>query len=101
MTAHPKPERPLRGTAECREYLADVAQLSCVCCGAHPVVVHHTIMGRHAQRKSSDLDTIPLCPSHHDQIHKSPGLWRAFYGFDTEYIPATRRAVEKLRKQRL
>lgn len=96
--AVPKPAKPERGTADCREHMALVAQLPCCICGARPVQVHHVIMGRHAQRKASDLETIPLCPLHHGKLHQSPDFWREFYGFDTDYLAETRRAVEQLKR---
>lgn len=92
----PKPKRPERGTARARDYMAKVAQLPCVCCGARPVQCHHPIHGRFAQRKSSDLDVIPLCPAHHDMLHKSPYAWRSEYGDDTDHIEPTREAVRRL-----
>lgn len=94
----PKPEKPIRGTAEAKRYLADAARLPCCVCGATPVVCHHPIMGRHSQRKASDFDVIPLCPQHHDHLHRSPDFWREFWGFDTDYVASTRAAVERVRK---
>lgn len=89
----PKPDKPERGTCRAKRYMGLVSQLPCVCCGAMPVVLHHPIHGRFAQRKSSDLDVIPLCPAHHDMLHKSPYAWRSEYGDDVDYIASTRDAV--------
>lgn len=93
----PKPEKPVRGTAACRNHMGLVAQLPCVCCGISPVQVHHCIHGRHAQRKSSDFDTIPLCPRHHDMLHNQPDAWRLAYGTDEAFLPMVREAVDRLR----
>jgi hypothetical protein len=93
----PKPEKPERGTAESRRYLALVAQLPCVCCGRYWVDRHHPIHGRFARRKSSDLEVIPLCKEHHDMLHLRPAAWRALYGMDTDHIEPTRRADEALK----
>lgn len=80
-----------KGTEAGRKHMARVAQLPCVCCGAHPVEVHHVISGRFSQRRASDLETIPLCPQHHrigpDAIHENKALWEDTYGPDTDYLP--------------
>jgi hypothetical protein len=62
-----------------------------VVCGARPVHVHHvreaedgTTVG--AGRKAHYLDTIPLCPVHHQEggfgvaFHAGPRAWVARYG---------------------
>lgn len=95
----PKPEKPVRGTAEARAYMADVARLPCCACGVEgPSICHHPIHGRHAQRKASDLDVIPLCARCHDHLHRSPDFWREWNGFDTDFVIPTRKAVERARK---
>ena len=98
LRACPKPERPERGTAKARAYMAEVARLPCCACGSSPVVCHHPIMGRHSQRKASDLDVIPLCAKCHDHLHRSPDFWREWHGFDTDFSAPTRAAVERARK---
>jgi hypothetical protein len=65
--------------------------------------VHHCIHGRFAQRKASDLDTIPLCADHHDpgipgSLHHSPDAWKARFGLDTDYLGPTKKAVEQLKR---
>jgi hypothetical protein len=67
-----------------------VAELPCVCCGLQPVVLHHPIMGRFAQRKASDFDVIPLCPKHHAELHDKPLQWRDKYGYDRDYVVVVR-----------
>ena len=70
-------------------YLALVAALPCVICGAWPVSVHHCISGRYGQHKAPDRATIPLCWNHHqgpDGIHTSKRAWEAAYGLDTDYL---------------
>ena len=96
----PKPEKPIRGTVACRNHMGLVAQLPCVCCGISPVQVHHCIHGRHAQRRSSDFDTIPLCSAHHRQA--ADGLhvmgrkaWERHHGVtELELLDDTRKALE-------
>lgn len=70
-------------------YLARVAQLPCVICGARPVHVHHCISERFSQRKASDCETIPLCHDHHqgrNGIHTSKRAWERENGFDYEFL---------------
>lgn len=98
MTPAPKPIAPERGTARCRAHMALVAQLPCVCCGAWPVQLHHPIHERFAQRKSSDLDVIPLCPPCHRHLHASPAAWRDQHGPDTDFIAPTHARVLQIRE---
>jgi hypothetical protein len=93
----PKPQKPVRGTAEARRYMAAVAQLACICCGRFAVQVHHAIHGRFSQGKASDFDTLPICPEHHDMLHQRPGEWKRHYGSDFDYLPAVKAAVERIR----
>ena len=84
-----KPAKASRDPA----YMARVATLPCVICGARPVEVHHCISGRYGQRRAGDRDTIPLCYWHHrgtGGIHTSKRAWEAMHGPDTGYISATR-----------
>lgn len=55
-------------------------------------------MGRFAQRKSSDLDVIPLCAPCHRKLHANPASWRLHFGSDVGWSERTRAAVERLRK---
>lgn len=96
MTPVPKPRKPERGTTKAKRHLALVAQLSCVICGWTPVVCHHVIMGRFAQRKSSDFSTIPLCHWHHNMVHSNPAGWKAAYGADTDYLPRVAEMIAEL-----
>lgn len=89
----PKPQKPERDPA----YLRLVRQLPCCICAAPaPSEAHHCAHGRYAQRKSSDYDAIPLCNKHHRFRTERGETWQTMYGFDTEYIPATRKGVERL-----
>lgn len=56
-------------TASEKRHLAAVAALGCCLCqrlgyGASPAEVHH-VRVKHGWGRSSHLDTIPLCPLHH------------------------------------
>lgn len=98
FTPCPKPIAPERGTPRCKAYLAALHQLPCCLrgCKDGPIEAHHTAHGRYAQRKSSDLDAIPLCKRHHQFRTDHSEAWATMYGFDTDYIEATRKAVEML-----
>lgn len=90
----PKPQKPVRGTAEARRYMNAVSQLPCICCGKRPVQLHHPIMGRHSQGKSSDFDVIPLCAYPcHDELHRNRLTWIARYGLDVDLVPRVRALV--------
>ena len=99
----PKPQKPIRGTAECRSRMDMVAQLPCVICGSRPVVVHHCIHDRFSQSRASDLETIPLCPRHHDAsstegLHHAPATWRNMHGADHEYLPLVANQIDRMKK---
>jgi DNA recombination protein Rad52 len=65
----------------CKEHLRYVASQPCVICGRSPSHAHHV---RYAQRrglgiKVSDEFTVPLCATHHQQLHnttKEREWWR-------------------------
>jgi hypothetical protein len=66
----------------CKEHLRYVASQPCVICGRSPSHAHHV---RYAQRrglgiKVSDEFTVPLCATHHHQLHdttKEREWWQA------------------------
>ena len=77
-------------------YLARVAKLACVICGARPVHVHHVISGRYSQRKAPDEDTISLCHFHHlgqGGIHTNKAAWEDQHGPDTSYLHVVARML--------
>lgn len=94
----PKPERPIRGTAEAKRWMSLVAQLGCILpgCGVHPVQLHHVAHGRFSQSRSSDLSVLPLCPKHHQFRTDHGETWAQMYGFDHEYLSEVKRQVEAL-----
>jgi hypothetical protein len=91
----PKPAKPIRGTKAAKAHLARVASLPCVCCGARPVQAHHCIMGRFAQRKASDFETLPLCDEHHRTLHHWPAQWQAIWGRDFDLLPVVAAMLEE------
>jgi hypothetical protein len=79
-----------------RKHMERVAQLPCVICGRWPVHVHHIKHDRHSQRKASDTDTIPLCHSHHEDLHRNPGEWRRNHGADHSYLERVAEALRQM-----
>jgi 5-methylcytosine-specific restriction endonuclease McrA len=49
-------------------YMARVAALPCVLCGAHGVHVHHLREGQGMSQRASNWMTIPLCPECHTGV---------------------------------
>lgn len=79
-------------------HLARVAELPCCICEAFgqlqngPTYVHHAICGRFSNRKTPDMETIPLCYDHHQGargIHTDKSAWVQEYGDDRDYIAPT------------
>lgn len=93
----PKPQKPERGTAECARHMSAVSRLPCICCGRPCEVLHHAIHGRHAQRRASDKDVLPMCVEHHAMLHDRPAEWQALYGRDADYLRGVKVAAERLR----
>ena len=82
-------------------WLGRVASLGCVVCKSlgvsSPAIVHH-LTGhpyRGIGRKASDAFTIPLCPSHHDMLHRGIGTFERQFGTQTELLARTILAVAK------
>lgn len=86
-----KPAKPERGTAAGKAHMARVKQLPCVVCAAPPPSdAHHCISGRYGSRKVSDLETIPLCKTCHqdgpEAIHQNKRQWEERHGPDHGYL---------------
>ena len=69
-----------------------VAELPCCVCGSEPVQVHHIIgVGLSgAGMRSSDWFTLPLCYSHHSELHNG-GIrtWEQKYGIQARFVELT------------
>lgn len=90
----PKPEKPERGTKRCKAHMARVAAMPCAICGFWPVHVHHRWVGRFSQRKASDLETMPLCQRHHDELHRDASAFIERYGkTETAMIAEVKKAL--------
>ena len=86
------------GTAAGLEHMRRVKQLPCVICQAPPPSdAHHCISGRYGSRKASDMHTIPLCRSCHQDgpmaIHRAKATWEAHYGRDYDWLPKVARLL--------
>ncbi|MEQ5350179.1 DUF968 domain-containing protein, partial [Proteus genomosp. 6] len=60
----------------------------CCVCGQQADDPHHIIghgMGGMGT-KAHDLFTIPLCRTHHDELHRDPKQWEATYGNQLELL---------------
>ena len=54
-----------------RQHLTLIRQCPCVRCGSYPSQAHHLLRtGEHGtSRRSSDQWAVPLCKTHHDELH--------------------------------
>ena len=95
-----KADKPVRGTAGAKRWMDRVSALPCVICQRHgPSEVHHVICGRYGQRKASDFEVIPLCPSCHRlgplAIHNGKESWVERNGPDYGFIPVVRALLDQ------
>ncbi len=85
-----------------RVHMGIVAGLYCIVCrnlrlGESPAEVHHVRYLAGGGQRSSNLDTIPLCPRHHRiggygvAFHAGPEIWQQKYGTEAELLEQTRR----------
>jgi hypothetical protein len=91
-----------RATKAEREHMGVVAGLYCIVCrnlrlGESPAEVHHVRYLAGGGQRSSNLDTIPLCPRHHRiggwgvAYHAGPEEFERRYGTEAELLEQTRR----------
>lgn len=91
-------------------YLAAVAALPCVVCGAMPVQVHHASAGSMIGiesggmgRKNGSDKALPLCLNHHtgaQGVHTiGVQTWEALYGPQSEMLEAVARRVGMARPE--
>lgn len=66
-----------------KKWMARVATVPCVVCGAWPVEVHHVREGQGAAQRAQDTLVASLCPEHHRGASGIHGLGRR--GFRTRY----------------
>jgi len=53
-------------------------------------------MGRYAQRKSSDFETIPLCRRCHHMLHNERERFQRLYGNDFDLLPKVAQMLDRL-----
>lgn len=104
MPAVPKPTRPERGTARCKRHMGEVADTSCACCRVlgydTPVAeLHHPIIGRGAQRRTSDMGVIGLCLIHHHMLHDRRREWIQQFGSEEAMQKITAQMIEENRQR--
>ena len=80
------------------KYLDRVANLGCIVClnqglGQTPANVHHIRTGYGVSQRAPDSETIPLCPTHHQNpahgelaYHANPQLFQDRYGTELELL---------------
>jgi hypothetical protein len=83
-----------------KAWMARVAQVPCVVCGAWPVEVHHCRTGAGLSQRSQDVLTVALCPEHHRGASGVHGLGRkGFYARykrdEMDLLAATIEAIAK------
>lgn len=61
-------------------HLKRVAELPCCCCGGRPAIGHHLLRcpTRRGQYRAADREVIPLCSTHHTELHDRAGDEVAF-----------------------
>ena len=74
-------------TKEEKQWMSDIASLGCVVCrnqgyGESPAEVHHIRSGKGKGQRSSNLDSIPLCPAH----HRTGGHGVAFHAGKSAFV---------------
>jgi len=83
-------------TVRSEAYMARVRQLPCCACDAPPPSDPHHPHGagyRGAGTKSPDIWVIPLCRTHHDELHHSVPEWEEKYGTQFEFVALTLAAL--------
>ena len=82
-----------------REHMGRIAQMPCAVCGAFGVHVHHIRTGVGMGRRASNLDTIPLCPEHHQGMTGIHGCgrkaWERYHGItELELLSKIKESLE-------
>ena len=72
-------------------YLHYVGSLPCVVCGQEPAGDPHHLKGDGfgGSSKASDLFVIPLCRTHHDELHHDMNAWEEKNGSQWMWIALT------------
>ena len=81
-----------------KSHMSRIAEMPCSVCGAYGVHVHHIRTGVGMGRRSSDLDTIPLCHEHHQGMTGIHGMgrkaWERHHGItELQLLQKTKEAL--------
>ena len=83
-------------TAHEKAHLCIIASLRCIICGRSPVNVHHIREGYGLSQRAPHIETLPLCPWHHqtgtfgEAFHAGPREWVARFGTERELLARLR-----------
>lgn len=65
-----------KGPVRSAKHLDRVRQERCLVCGVYGVQAHHLRIGlRTMGVRKDDTRAVPLCPTHHDELHRSKEEW--------------------------
>jgi len=84
--------------------MAQVAALGCIVCrnngyGLSPAQLHHPRHGKGMSQRGSNMDVIPLCPTHHQHggygvaIHSGQKTWEDRFGTEMKLLEQVRKLL--------
>lgn len=95
-------------TSEVKLWLGRISRIGCIVCrnlgyetDGQEVSVHHLRDCVGLSQRANDLDTIPLCPPHHQvggygvAIHAGKQAWEANFGTERELLEQVRAIVSE------
>ena len=98
-----------KGKIRDERYLNEVREMGCLVCGTSPVNAHHLMNvddSKEQQRgiglRNGDDLAVPLCPKHHDELHRfgRERTWWAIQGTDpVEWAKLNWRKYDERRSQ--
>lgn len=78
--------KEVKGKIRDERYLAEIRNVGCIVCGTMPVHAHHLMRAeeRGMALRTGDNWAVPLCPTHHDDLHNfgREDVWWALSGTD-------------------
>lgn len=83
--------KPKLITWQSEKYLSFVRSLPCRQCGQEAGIAHHLIQHGEGKMggKASDIFTMPLCNTHHQEIHRSVDTWERKHGSQLWHVKET------------
>jgi hypothetical protein len=69
-------------------YISKIKKFPCFVCGKMPVDAHHLKDGKGFCNKADDIESMPLCPKDHHDLHFKIGVskWEEKYGKQEDII---------------